>query len=110
VSGCVFGAEWASGHGEGDGDLCGEGFGEAVGVDNVAVECVFAGRHDRQRDAEVSGCDELRMEMESGVHLRLANGVEVHEVTVVGQEVVVGASSPFAVGVEGMHVEVKLIA
>ncbi len=48
--------------------------------------------------------------MEDCVHLRLADGVEVHQMAVVGQEVVVRATDAPFVAVVGEHVEIKLIA
>ncbi len=54
---------------------------------------------------------EYWMQMEDRIHLRLANRVEMHQVSVIGQKVVVGAASPFAAAasVDG-HVEIERIA
>src|ERR1700723_2526374 len=110
VSGCIFLTKRTAGHVVGDGDLGDEGFGEAVGVDDVAIERVLAWGHGREGDAEVAGACKDRMEVESGVHLGFADGVEMHEVAVVGEEVVVRAGSTFTVWLVGEYVEVELVA
>ena len=99
------GVEWGGGgfgvlRGEGRGGKVGgdvdggeEGLREAGFVDNVAIELVMAGRHGGERQAEVAGGDESGVEVEGGVHLGLADGVQVDELAVVRDVVVVGAGS-----------------
>src|SRR5260370_22487783 len=48
--------------------------------------------------------------MEDCIHLRLTNRIKVHQVTMVWKKVIIGTTSPFAVGMEGAHVEIKYIA
>ena len=65
-------------------------------------------------DAEVAGRRSGGVQVEDGVHAGLADGVEVHEVAVVGDEVVVGAervqrSSVVGVVVGSMR-EVEVVA
>src|SRR5260370_35792464 len=79
-------------------------------MDDVAIQRVVDRRHGRQRDAEVTRARQLGMQMEDSVHLRLPNRIKVHQVTMVRQKVVIGAASPFAVGMKRAHVEIKYIA
>src|ERR1700743_361029 len=54
------------------------------------------------------------MQMEDRIHLRPTNRIEMHQMPVVGQEIVVGAASPVILGMvtmrmEGAHIEVEHI-
>ena len=51
---------------------------------------------------EIARTGQLGMQMKHRVHLGLANRVEMHEVTMIRQEVVVRAASPFAVRVAAL--------
>ena len=74
-------------------------------MDDIAIERVVARRHGRQRDAEIAWAYQLRMKMEDGIHLRLADGIEMHQVSVVRQKIIVGACSPFAVRDADVEIE-----
>ncbi len=108
--GCVVGVAGGGGHSGGDGEGGDEGFGEAAGVDYVCVEGVGAGGHGGQVDEEVrAGLGGVQVE--DGVHAGLADGVEVHEVAVVGDEVFVGAGAVVArvVGLLRLDVQVEVV-
>ena len=50
------------------------------------------------------------MEVVHGVHLRPADGIQVHQVAVVGQKVVVGAAATLFVGDAGVNAQVERVA
>ena len=48
--------------------------------------------------------------MEDRIHLRLSNGVEMHQVSMVGKEVLVGAGSSLFASVVRLDIQIEQIA
>ena len=72
-----------------------------------AYKLVGSGGHCRQREVEVAGSDLIGVQVVDHIHCRPADGVEVHDVVVVGDEVVELARAQPA-GID--HFEIENVA
>ena len=74
-----------------------QGFADSVGMHDVAVQRVAAGRHVGQRLPERAAAARFGVQVPDAIHLREVNHVEVHQVIVIGQQVVRAAVQPSGV-------------
>ena len=80
------------------------GFGKTIGVYDIGIQLVSAGFHGWQGQLKYAASGHFRMQVVDHIQTFFANGVQVHEMVVVGNEIIDCAHKECRTQVQGLFV------